>query len=205
MSTHDHDRPKMIKQSNLEQRKDWSKATIDRFLGEPDKSYTRRYRRMRVSLYSMHRVEAAERSQAFRENAVKLRARKAAAAKGAETKLRRLLAQVARMEVTVEVIPLDDVQANAIHVYNNFAKRRYDGEHADENSSRTFLDRIMVNYIRHELTQYDHQLWVVAGKSGAVTARITIAKRIFEAIAQGYPALASECQKQMQKREVTNP
>lgn len=193
---------KFLTLTELACRADWSRTTIERFLGRPDKTYTRRYRRVEVSLYSMRRIEAAERSKAFHENAVKLRARKQAAAKAAQTKLDRLLAQVAKMEVTVEIKPLEQVEALAIGAYNSFAGREYDGEVASKNSNRAFLDRIMVNHIRHELTQHDRQLWIVSGKSGAVSARLEIARRIFEAIAKAYPALQDECQRQLRRRMV---
>lgn len=190
-----------ISLSYLLERKDWSPATVDRFLGKPDRLYTNPYcRRSKAALYSLHRVEAAERSRAFNENAVKLRARKAAAAKAAQTKLDQLLKQVAAMEVQVKVLPLARVEQEAIASYNGFVGRQFDGEQASKNSDRAFLERITVNYIRHELTEYDHQLWVVAGKSGAVTARMQIAQRIFGAIADAYPGFEEECRRQLKRR-----
>lgn len=135
---------KFLTLTELAGRADWSRTTIWRFLGKPDKTYTRRYRRVEVSLYSMRRIEA----------------------------------------------------------YNNFAGREYDGAVACKNSNRAFLDRIMVNHIRHELTQHDRQLWIVSGKSGAVSARLEIAQRIFDAIAKAYQGLQDECQRQLHRRMV---
>ena len=65
-----------------------------------------------------------------------------------------------------------------------------------------FLDRITVNYIRHELTQYDGALVEVAGQTGIQQAVDAIRARVYEAIADAYPMLADECTRQLERKRL---
>ena len=59
-----------------------------------------------------------------------------------------------------------------------------------------FLDRICVNYIRHELTSYDYLFAKTAGKTGIATAVNKIRAKIFAEIASVYPVFGPECERQ---------
>ena len=63
-----------------------------------------------------------------------------------------------------------------------------------------FLERITVNYVRHRLTSYDRNLERVAGQIGVALAITAIRKRIYAAIAETYPHLAPECERQLARR-----
>lgn len=66
------------------------------------------------------------------------------------------------------------------------------------------LDRITVNYIRHELSQYDHGLASLWGRVGKGEAYLLLNKKIYTAISAQYPELKSECAKQMQRKQEIN-
>ena len=64
-----------------------------------------------------------------------------------------------------------------------------------------FLERITVNFIRHNLTAYDRALEEVAGRVGiasAVQSKDLLSHR--RAIGESYPALADECSRQLMRR-----
>jgi hypothetical protein len=76
----------------------------------------------------------------------------------------------------------------------------HEWEWASANDDPAFLERITVNFIRHKLTRYDHELERLAGKVGVRRAVRVIRRRVYEAIAQAYPQYAAECRRQWRRR-----
>ncbi|MFI6942038.1 hypothetical protein ACIBI4_22430 [Streptomyces sp. NPDC050418] len=70
-----------------------------------------------------------------------------------------------------------------------------------ESSDRPALDRWQVNYLRHQLTHYDELLDGLHGKTGRAAAETLLRQRIYTAIAETYPFLAHECERQLRERE----
>ena len=151
-----------------------------------------------MKLYLLKRVEAIETTSEFQEYKAKAKKWRAAAMKAAETRKNNSLKSIEQGIIKVEVLELDQVRNKAIDSYNarsdNFASTASDLD---------FLERITVNFIRHNLTSYDHLLDFVKGKTGVEDGSLLIAKRIFSSIAEGYPSLAEECARQYEnaKRE----
>ena len=175
----------------------WSSALISKLLGAPDQRKKVFGRSIPLALYSVERVEKAEASEEFRAAQDSLARRRIAAKKAVATKTDNLLALVAAMPITVEKLSLARVRKDAIDSYNH----RSNGlSFASNGDDAAFLRRIMVNYIRHELTQYDNSLWEAAGKTGAHHAVQAIRQRVYQAIAEAYPALAAECDEQFKTR-----
>jgi hypothetical protein len=69
-------------------------------------------------------------------------------------------------------------------------------DYATPESDKAFLERIEVNYIRHNLTKYDTALETMAGRIGVHEAVVKIKFMLLDAIAEKYPYLADECQNQ---------
>src|SRR5207247_10700198 len=84
---------------------------------------------------------------------ISLANRKSAAAKAVVTKTNQLLAAVEVMRVDVIVMRLSEVHKLAIASYNAYHERF--GNAASPKSDAAFVNRICVNFIRHELTEYD--------------------------------------------------
>lgn len=78
--------------------------------------------------------------------------------------------------------------------------RSHDYEPASAHRDPAFLGRITVNYILHQLTEYDVHLEEVAGQVGVSEAMATIRRRVYAEIAANYPEYAQECQRQIQFR-----
>lgn len=178
----------------------WTESGIKRFLKTPDDERPNPYNKQGapMQLYLLERVEAIEATSEFQEWRAKAQKRRAAAKKGAETRKSKSLKSIEQVIIKVEVLELDQVQKRAIDSYN----ARSDNL-ASAASDLDFLDRITVNYIRHNLTSYDHMLDFVKGKTGVEDGSLLIAKRIFASIAERYPSLADECARQYEdaKRE----
>jgi hypothetical protein len=100
--------------------------------------------------------------------------------------------QVAKLTVSVEALPLSIVRRRALNAFNS----RTEDESAYDTSGSGFLDRITVNYVRHELTAYDRQLEDVVGRVGVQEAVRTIRRMVYATIAATYPRLAAECERQ---------
>src|ERR1700726_2684919 len=79
-------------------------------------------------------------------------------------------------------------------------KWHWDGDGTAEDAPAEFLERITVNFIRHNLTAYDRALEEVAGRVGIASAVQAIRARIYSAIGESCPALADECSRQLMRR-----
>lgn len=108
--------------------------------------------------------------------------------------------QVKSRKAEVTQLPLEVVLRLAIHAYNIDQAEKGSTFTASEDSDPAFLERIEVNYIRHELTTYDMDLESVAGKPGLRDLKDAIREMIYEAIAEAYPDLAVECYQQLMNR-----
>jgi len=75
----------------------------------------------------------------------------------------------------------------------NARERVWGSASASESSDERFLDRITVNYVRHELTNYDGLLASLHGKVGIAEAKELVRERVYDAICDAYPALLEEC------------
>jgi hypothetical protein len=73
------------------------------------------------------------------------------------------------------------VRRAAIKAYNEW---HWDGDGAAEDAPAEFLERITVNFIRHNLTAYDRALEEVAGRVGIASAAQAIRARIYSAIGE---------------------
>jgi hypothetical protein len=186
-----------ITKTTLLNRPGWTAGLVARLLAEPDKRKKVSGVRHPLALYALSRVEQAETTADFGVAPKDVAKRKAAAAKAVETKIAKLMAQIEAMPVTVQRYKLAQVRRMAIESYNerNFYTC------ATKNDDPLFLDRITVNFIRHELTEYDTALWEVAGKTGVVLAVAEIRRRVYSVIAQAYPELKDECERQIKARQ----
>jgi hypothetical protein len=71
---------------------------------------------------------------------------------------------------------------------------------AERRAAELVLERITVNYIRRNLTEYETHLKEVAGQAGISEAGRVVRRRVYDEIAAQYPAYAEECKWQMRDR-----
>lgn len=197
--------PAMITQTNLIQSRGWTKTLISRFAARPDCEAENPHYKCAapMKLYSLKRILKIEKRVRFRREFERAQARKAAAAKAAATK-------EARMEVWVSNLPTPhlpertptELTALAVRAFNERGPspgREDNWVPADERSDPEFLERIAVNYVRHELTRYEAEMLRACGRVGAANARSKIRTRVLGDIAGAYPWLWEACDRQQEK------
>lgn len=195
--------------------RDWSRAMIRDLLGEPDRITVRRYRDRRVETHywTLSRVHEAEFGAGFDERMDARERRGEAGRKAAATRVARLAVaaeEVVEWARNVSVRfgddrPLDMVRRKARNNWRAsreaFAEIRgqsFDGSLPGEEHD----DRLAVNYLRHARSNYDDLVAAVEGRPGASEALLVIAERVLDAIAERYPELADECDRQYYRRLV---
>ena len=183
------EKPQMISIAGLKAR-GWTQALIT-LLGELDVVG-------RNSHYALYDTASFEVSSEFLAAKAKAARRQCGAKTAVETKRAALMQQVLEMHVSVETRPEHWVRRATIEAYN---ERHGDGDGAAEDAPAEFLERITVNFIRHNLTAYDRVLEEVAcrvGIASAVQSKDLLSHR--RAIGESYPALADECSRQLMRR-----
>lgn len=190
----------MYTQSDLLKR-GWTAKLIRLFAPEPDAIRKNPFfaKASPMKLYAPDRIHEIEGSDLFIEAFEKARRRKVGAAKGAATKRTALLDLVSRIEIHID----DDrnIRINAIESYNDFHIMRNHAEYepALTTSDPRFLQRIMVNYARHNLTRYDDHINELYRKVGKKEAYRLLKKKTLIGIGKRYPSLREECRRQIQE------
>lgn len=187
-----------LTKSALLERAGWTATLVGRLLGEPDQRKKVFGRSVPLALYAVARIEQAEIGAEFAQAQAFIANRKIAAAKALATKTAKLMAAIEAMRVSVARLSPAEVRRQAIESYNLHSRGDSFASNADDPA---FLERITVNFIRHELSEYDVSLWEVAGKTGIARAVAEIRRRVYSAIAQAYPSLSAECERQIAARQ----
>lgn len=190
----------------------WTKALIAKFAGAHD---CERKNPMFASagapmrFWQMEKIERIEATPEFQAAKAKAAGRSAAGKKVAQMKREEILAAIDAMQINVAQMSAEELLHNAINSYNEFGQelaleRGIDREAATPDSDPLFLLRIQVNYLRHNETQYDSQLAALYGKIGKKEAIDSIRERIYDAIAEAYPFLREECDRQLARKREEN-
>lgn len=189
---------KMLSMAGLRER-GWTASMITSLLGEPDalKKNPHYAKAAPMRCYIEERVVSAETTPDFAAAKAKAVSRSNGAKKAADTKRDDLLKRVQEMRVSVKTKSLVHVRAQAIRAYND-----WNDDVVSSDAEPVFLERLSVNYIRHNLTTYDAALEEVAGRVGIEDAVKEIRRKIYGAIAERYPELGEECSRQMAKRGI---
>lgn len=191
-----------LTQSQLRER-GWTPALIKKFLGTPDAERTNPHYRSAAPmlLYALSRVEEVEQQEDWQEAAKKAAERSQTGKSIADRKAAELIQAAEQLPITVTRLPLDILLSRTIGSYNAFheemyCERGHEYQPANKHSHPSFLERITVNYIRHDLTEYDTHLEEVAGRIGVDEAKQVIRRRVYEEMAAIYPEYSEECKRQ---------
>lgn len=184
----------------------WTDSMIRAFLGDPDKTAPNPFYRNAgapMRLYSLTRVREAETSEQWIAARELASTRSKASHERALRKAKQLVQSVENLSVAVPELSEAELSRQACEHYNHratdrsFLRDRGDFmQFATSNSDPAFLNRIKVNYLRHEYTIYDEALYGVRKKIGAGRSRAAIRNLVLREIAKVYPALAEECDRQ---------
>ena len=146
-----------------------------------------------MKLYSEEYIDTILKSSEFVNLVGKNINRRLGALKSTNTKVEKLMRDIDNLNITIKRI--ENVELLALHQYNeyNITQLRLANVKADVR----FLDRLCVNYIRHELTNYDNSLDFTVGKVGKYKAFNRINEKIYTRIKEVYPQYSEECDRQL--------
>lgn len=182
--------------ADLKKERGWTETQIKAFLPEPDKTARNPFSRKAapMKLYALERVETVEGTDEFRRAREASRKRQLAARGRALEKKKQAVAVAEALELRIAPESWDDVQRKAIEHYNSRLRRSQSP--AGPRTTRSRLDRLTVNYLRHKQTSYEEELKEFKGVVGVGEAYLVVRNRILDLIAQAYPALGAECERQ---------
>ena len=179
----------------------WTVGAINKFLGNPDTTKPNPMFKSSapMALYDSERVESVEKTEDFLKWKEKRDSKKDIYEKAVQTKKAKVLKEVASW--SIDVPKVNNLLKKAINHYNDFKASIGDYDlYASKESDKEFLNRIMVNYIRHMLTNYDDKLDNIYGKVGVKEAYQLLNKKIYSEIGKVYPKLSQECESQFQRK-----
>ena len=118
-----------------------------------------------------------------------------------EIEKKNLISLIENIDILIPKISKEKLLEKAIGSYNNMqAEReimnRSFSDQVNKNSDKEFLDRICVNFLRHQLTDYEEILSDISGKVGFSDGYFEIRKKIFFEISNRFPWLRQECERQ---------
>ncbi|MFI1978971.1 hypothetical protein [Streptomyces wedmorensis] len=187
-------------------RRGWTDAMVRDLLGTPDVQGRdpRRWSLAPVRLYLLARVETVERTPEFAETSVLSPARSAAAAAHARRRRAAVLAAIRTEPIEVPRLPGPELERRAVRHRHLLTGRspapRRSPTPPPENPPGVpagSLVRWQVSYLRHALSRYEALLDGLYGATGRGEAERLLRRRLYEAIAAAYPALAHECRRRI--------
>lgn len=204
--------PDYLTKAAIKKERGWTEGAITKFLGAPDKLGSNPYSSKTPShLYLLSRVKKAERTAQFKEWRAKSETRRSAARKAANTRkektLRKVRSRLGEIQLHPQARGLSKKRLRKLAVasYEDLEmERNWDEPRiVDKDAPATFIHRIEVNFLRHEATMYDAELEEYAGSTGVREAVDMVRERVYEVIADEYPHLKKECERQLAERRAT--
>lgn len=198
--------------NELKQR-DWTPLLVRNFLGEPLilKANPRYRSAAPMRLYAQKQVKKIEKQIDWQTARAVAAARSTKGKAAAERRAQALLAQAKTIHIVVHPLPKKELLYASLEHYNSrqeqlsYERDWFKWSHADEGAPPNFLERIQVNFLRHQRTFYDSILVRLFAKSGGPRARLIVTQRIFEAIEALHPWLAAECRRQLREKQNSEP
>ena len=182
--------------NDLKKDRGWTDTQIKTFLPEPDQTARNPFSRKAapMKLYALERVEAIEATPEYRKAREASRTRQIAARTRALAKKKEAVAAAEALELSIVPEPWQEMQDKAIAHFNSRLRRSQSP--ASRNTSKARLDRLTVNYLRHKQTSYEEELKEFKGVVGVGEAYLVVRNRILDLIADTYPLLRTECERQ---------
>lgn len=200
----------LYKQQILE--RGWSAAMIKEFLPEPtvkDNPYSKwgTY----VLLWSEDVVLEVEATEKFKMRKQAKDKRSKSAKIPVDRKIQELVDKINTYNINVKKVAEDQLIPLTLKDKNSFERQKecqysnYTAEYysISDNIPDEVMERFVVNFIRHELTEYDklcNSLFAQVGKNVGLEL---IREKVYDAIGITYPHLAKECERQKQYKAST--
>ena len=182
----------------------WTERLIKKYMPVPDEIRNNPHygRASEMKLYKISRVESIEKNEHFLIDFQKTILRRKSSAKMVETKKDNLLIEISELPISVEFIPRNELVPLVIDDYND---RNYFKDYLTlRDLDQSTLERLTVNYIRHQLTSYDQCLGLIFSKVGKKEGYRLLIERIYNCISESYPELTRECTLQFRRKFYLN-
>lgn len=194
--------------------RDWTEASIKKFLGSPDKTARNsRRRKSPILLYDKNRVHDIEDSPQFKawleKSARRRESARRAAAKKRDTTIEFAKSRVGNIHLSPSAVGLSrqELRSRAKESFLALEEAReirsggrYQAEGITSRRSEGFFNRIEVNWLRHEATIYDDELTEYFNQVGVGHAVDIVREHVYGLIADAYPHLRDECDRQLEQR-----
>ena len=193
-----------ITKTDLISKRKWTDALIKKYMPVPDEIRNNPHygRASKMKLYKISRVESIEKNEYFLIDFQKTILRRKSSAKMVETKKDNLLIEISELPISVEFIPRNELVPLVIDDYND--RNYYKDYLILRDLDQSTLERLTVNYIRHQLTSYDQCLGLIFSKVGKKEGYRLLIERIYNCISESYPELTRECTLQFRRKFYLN-
>jgi hypothetical protein len=121
--------------------------------------------------------------------------RQASAKKAAKTKIKQVTDYINSLHISVSRYDRDDLERLALRHYNDLMASRGKDRYSD-GSNEEFIKRISVNFLRHECTSYEIELYNIFGKTGKEDGYCLLKSIVLDKISASHPWLEDECLRQ---------
>ena len=194
----------MKKELPQKPKRKWTDALIKKYMPVPDEIRNNPHygRASKMTLYKISRVESIEKNEHFLIDFQKTILRRKSSAKMVETKKDNLLIEISELPISVEFIPRNELVPLVIDDYND--RNYYKDYLILRDLDQSTLERLTVNYIRHQLTSYDQCLGLIFSKVGKKEGYRLLIERIYNCISESYPELTRECTLQFRRKFYLN-
>lgn len=184
----------------------WTPAMVRQLLGEPDLLRPGPGFRSvpQTRLYRIERVEAAERTAEFRAVSAVAARRSAEVRAALQRRRREVLARITAERLEVPRLAPARLAVLAVG-YRQRGERECESRgHAGDAAAADgaeagILDRWKVDYLCHRMTRHDDVLAGLRDSAGRAAAEVLWRRRVYAAIAEAYPDLARECERQVRQ------
>ncbi|MCH4889867.1 hypothetical protein EZV73_19960 [Acidaminobacter sp. JC074] len=149
-----------------------------------------------LKLFNVTDVEEAMQTEAFKMHIVGAAERKARAKKAVETKRRKFQAEIDLKIKYIRVRKVDNVIARAVSAQQSWYYEKGYFESYAESADDETKERWAVNFIRHNLTEYEYNLYTMKGKVGKSEGYTKYKHAVLDKIAEYYPEFREECIRQ---------
>ena len=178
----------------------WTPKLIETFLGQPERTAPNPHYRSAppMRLWLLKSVIKVEETPAFQAALAQARKRQEGAKKGTERKRTLTLEMARSLPLHIEKMPPNKLLRAA---QNHYLERNGEWiELKPWNEPDPLRDRLCVNYLRHQASEYDDHLETLKGKVGISKTYLLLWERIVQAIEETYPELGAEAWRQYRER-----
>ena len=175
----------------------WTEKTIKSLLSPPVPTQNPHYRKASPMLLWLEtEVLVQEQTEEFKAAKAQKERRSAAAKRSCQTRQQKLLDYVAGIKFTVRFFDKATLKAITIRSKEEWHSYRGDWDFDASTADDLTLQRWMVNFLRHNATDYESCIDDLFGMVGKQAAYELLKYNVLDEIAEKYPYLSVECRRQ---------